>query len=310
MKTVELIEVSVQYRGVCVIRGVTLTATEGERIAMFGPGGSGKTTLLRVVAGRIAPASGSVRVLQRAPRSVKSRIGYTSDSVTAVSLFSPAHLIAKSLAAHGVPGYQRAARAAEALELVGLYDDRDRPLRELGSTARTSVSVAAAIAHRPAVLLLDNVTAMLPEAILQRVGHYLDDRRSVDGMTVIHATTVADEAESADRVLLLDDGGAIATGSPAELQEAHGREIVMIDAADPESIRRTLRGIDDVVLEETAEGLRISVPEAAPAVARLFRHPSPGFRSAFIRRTSLWDIFETVRSKSIGSALSEHPQKP
>jgi ABC-2 type transport system ATP-binding protein len=310
MKTVELIELSVHYRRVCAVKDITLSASEGERIALFGPGGSGKSTLLRVMAGRVPPTLGSVRVLQRSPRTVKSRIGYASETTAGPSLFSPAQLVAKSLAVNDIPGYQRAARVGEALEMVGLYDDRDRPLRELGYTARLSVSVAAAIAHRPAVLLLDNVTGILQETIQQRIRRYVDDRRAVEGMTVIHATTLAEEAEAADRVVLLDSGCVIIDGSPNGLRDAYGRELVMIEAADPDSIRRTLRGIDDVVLEETAEGLRVSAADATPIVAQLFRHPSPGFRSAFIRRASLWDIFETVRSGSEGTMGTKRDRRP
>ncbi len=73
-----------------------------------------------------------------------------------------------------------------------------------------------------------------------------------------------------------------------------GREIVLIEAADPEAVQRTLRGIFDVVMEETPEGLRVSAADAVPIAAYLFRHPAGGFRSVFIRRPTLWDVLNTI----------------
>jgi len=297
MKTVELLDVSVQIRRQCALRDISLACSEGERIALFGPGGSGKTTLLRLLAGRISPTSGPVRLLQRPPRSVASRIGYAAEAA-GNSLFNASQILAKSLAAHDVPGYQRTARATEALETLGVFEERERPVRELGSTDRSCVSLAAAIAHRPEVLLIDNITSFLPDETQARFWRFVDDRRAAEGLTVIHATTSESEAEAADRVLILDAGRALARGTPRELQDAHGGETLMIEAADPDAIRRTLRGMYDVVLEETARGLRLSVPDAVPAVAHLFRHPSAGFRAVSICRPGMWDVYRALRSEA------------
>ena len=135
----------------------------------------------------------------------------------------------------------------------------------------------------------------LPPDLTGRFWSYVNDRRSIDGLTVVHTTTSSIEAERADRILLMDSGSLLSQGAPADLQTAHGVETLLIEAADPESVRRTLRGIFDVAFEETAEGLRISTPDAAHIAAHLFRHPSGGFRSVLIRRPTMWDVLESLK---------------
>jgi ABC-type multidrug transport system ATPase subunit len=216
------------------------------------------------------------------------------EPVGSTSTATPAQTVAKSLADRDVPGYQRAARTAEALELLDLYDTRDTPLRELGATARTCAAIAAGIAHRPAVLLLDNVTSALPQPLKGRLHQFLNGRRDADGLTVIHATTSTDEAESAGRVVLMDAGAIVEVGTPRELQERFGRTTFTIEAAEPAAIRRALRETPNLIIEEHLNGIRISTAESATALAYLLRHPPEGFQSVFVRHASLWDIHESA----------------
>ena len=299
MTTVEAIDLSVQFHRAVGLRGIHLHASAGEQIALFGPGGCGKTTLLRVLAGLTPPTSGTVRVQGRIPRAVKTRIGVVLEPISGTSQATPSQVVAKSLSDHDVPGYQRAGRATEALELLGIYAERDVPMRELGGTSRTCTAIAAALAHRPAVLLIDNVTHVLPDALQADLRRFLDDRRAVDGLTVVHATTSSNEAETASCIALMDSGVMLAVATPSELRDRFCDDSLIIEATDPDSIRRTLRGIFNVVLEEEPDGLRVSVPEAVSAVAHLFRHPGEGLRSVFIRRQSMWDIHDVALKRQL-----------
>jgi len=179
---------------------------------------------------------------------------------------------------------QRPARITEVLELVELYELRDRPVRELSSGQRTALTIAAALAPRPALVLIDNLLPLLPSGLSEKIYHYLDARRAKDGLTLVHASTVSLEAEKADKVLLLDGGCPLAFEAPAQLISSHSADMVTIEAADPEAVQRTLRGIFDIEIEAAAGGLTFKAADGMATAAHLFRHPPGGVRTVYVQR--------------------------
>jgi ABC-2 type transport system ATP-binding protein len=302
MHAIEVADLCLRYRRGPAVEGLSFTVEPGESVAVFGGSGSGKSTLLRLLAGGLKPEVGFVRVLGRAPRSVRRRIGYVGDGRWVKSLFSPHQVLSQSMVRHLVPGAQRPARMAEMLELLGLYADRDRPTRELSHGLQHAVAIAAELVHRPAVLLLDNVYAGLPTPDAERLRAYLEGRSRKFGLSVILATTRSEEAEQADRVLLMDEGHPLAIGSPAELLSRHATDVVTVEAADPEAVRKTLRGVFDVEITETGRGLRFATQDGVQTAAHLFRHPAGGPRVVYVRRPTLWDVIERLKEAQPGQA--------
>lgn len=295
MNAVELADVSVQYRRGGGLNGISFTAAPGEWVSVFGDTGSGKTTLLRVLAGRVTPDAGAVWVYGRTPRSALRRMGCAMEDSPVNSLFSPNQVLGQRLARHDISGAQRAARMAEILDLCGLYADRDRPARELSRGQQTALALAVALAHRPAVLLLDNVTAALPLPVWERLREFLNDLRASQDLCVIQATLHSEEAERADRVLILDRGCLLACAQPEELQRQYAADRIVVEAADPRAVQKTLRGIYDLQITETRDGLRFSATDGLATAAHLFRHPAGGVRTVYIHRPTLWEVLEALR---------------
>src|SRR5579871_6698260 len=117
MSTVEVSDITAWYRRGGGVREVSFSAEPGEWIALFGAAGSGKTTLLRLLAGRLTPDSGSVRLLGKSPRGAARQVGYAPEGAPSASLFTPHQILGQQMARHDVPGPQRPARMAEMLEL-------------------------------------------------------------------------------------------------------------------------------------------------------------------------------------------------
>jgi ABC-type multidrug transport system ATPase subunit len=291
----DLFEICYQYRHGGV-KDISFSAASGESIALFGEAGSGKTTLLRLLSGQLSPQSGMVRVFGRAPRSVRKKVGHAAENARLNPLFTAQQVVTHQVARQDVSGAQRPARVAEALELVGLSEVRDRPVRELSSGQRTALTIAAALAPRPALVVMDNLTAFLPPELSGKICHYLDARRAKDGLTLVHATTVSSEAERADRVLLLDAGCPLAFDTPDQLIGNHSADTVTIEAADPDAVQRTLRGIFDVEIEAIDGGLTFRAADGMATAAHLFRHPPGGVRTVYVQRPTLWDVIETLKA--------------
>jgi ABC-type multidrug transport system ATPase subunit len=295
MNTIEVSEVSLRYRRGGGVREVSFDASPGESVALFGGAGSGKTTLLRLLAGRLSPDSGVVRVLERAPRGAARWVGYAPQEPAYPSLFSPHQVLSSVLLRHDVPGPQRPARIVEMLELFDLYEYRDRPARDLSHGERTALTLAAALVFMPSVLLMDNLSAALSAPLAARLHSHLKARRAADGLTVLHAVTRSEEAETADRALLLDAGRVLAFEPPDRLLANHAADTLTVEAADPEAVQRTLRGIFDVEVAATHDGLRFSAADGIATTAGLFRHPTGGVRVVCLRHPSLWDVMDKLK---------------
>src|SRR5207253_8894144 len=155
MNAAEVSGAGYRYRRGGGVTGVSFEAAEGEHVALLGGWASGKTTLLQMLAGRIAPQSGTVRVLGRSPRASSRFVGYAPQKADTPlsSPFTPYQVLSHQLVRRAVPGAQRASRIAEMLELFGLFDSRDRPVRELSHGQRIGLRIASGLVHRPALVL-------------------------------------------------------------------------------------------------------------------------------------------------------------
>ncbi len=279
------------------ISALTMSGRPGEAIALLGGLGAGKTTVLQILAGHLQPEAGYVRLFGKQPGRVARRVGFSREHTPLSPLFSPNHLLNREAARRGVPAGQRPSRVAEAIDLLGLYEQRDRPLRELSAGERAAVGLATAIVHRPLVLLLDNPMGLLPEPLAERVWEYLHQRQSREGLTVVYSTVRSGEAERADRVLLLDQGRPLAFGAPPDLLAHVCADTITVEAAAPEAVQRTIRGVFDVEVEETRHGVRFSARDGAEAAAHLLRHPPEGARAVYVRPPTLWDVIEALKER-------------
>jgi NitT/TauT family transport system ATP-binding protein len=191
-----------------VIADLTLNIDAGEFLAILGPSGCGKSTLLRIVAGLIAPDSGSLDIT---PSGANHQTAF---------VFQDAHLLPwrtvldnalLPLELMGMEKAERTARARAALNEVGLSDAESRYPAQLSGGMRMRVSLARALVIEPRLLLLDEPFAALDEITRFRLDVRLRDLWIERGMTVIFVThSITEAAFLADRaVVLMRKGGGI-----------------------------------------------------------------------------------------------------
>ncbi len=207
------------------LRGVTLSLAAGMRVALVGRNGSGKSTLLLHGNGVLRPAQGAVRLAHRRVRydragllELRRQVGFVfqqaddqlfSASVAQDLSFGPLNL--------GLPVDEVRRRVAEAAEICGLSDLRDRPTHALSGGERTRAALAGVLAMEPAVLLADEVTANLDPPMRRQVVSIFNQLVAT-GRTVVwstHDLTVA--RRWADRVAVMDAGSIIAYAPPDQI---------------------------------------------------------------------------------------------
>ncbi|WP_334189840.1 ABC transporter ATP-binding protein [Noviherbaspirillum sp.] len=203
---------------------------DGEFVAVFGPSGAGKTTLLRMLAGLATPDGGSIvvngvtwfdaqRRINVPPQ--KRSIGFVFQDY---ALFPNLSVIDNIAYAVGTTDRQW---IDELLELTGLAGLRDRLPGTLSGGQKQRVALARAIARRPALLLLDEPLSALDGAMRARLQDDLARLHRRFGMTVLMVShDIGEVFKLANRVLQIDHGRFVRSGSPAELflkQRAEGK---------------------------------------------------------------------------------------
>ncbi len=231
---VEVRDVAFSYDGATpALRGVSLTVSSGEFIALAGANGSGKTTLAKHFNGLLRPDSGEVRVAGRDARGrsigeLAQTVGYVFQNPDhQIFLPSVAEEVAFGPRNLGVRGHELDERVDAALALFDLRCERQRHPTLLGRGVRRRVALAAVYAMRPKVLVLDEPTGGLDrrasEGLMETLRGLVDDGHAV--VLITHDMRLV--GEHARRLVVLNEGRVLADGPTSEVM----REFDLLERA-------------------------------------------------------------------------------
>jgi branched-chain amino acid transport system ATP-binding protein len=216
--------VSMRFRGLLAVDGVSFAVAPGDILAVIGPNGAGKTTLFNMIAGMLAPDEGSItfageRIAGLAPDAICRRgIGRTFQIVRPFPALSVEDnvVVGALLRHHDVASARR--RAVAVLERLDLIDKRAQPASALTLPDRKRLEVARALATEPRLLLLDEVMAGLRPTETDRMVAILAGLNRESGLAIVLIEHVMRAVMAlARRVLVLHHGAAIADGPPAAI---------------------------------------------------------------------------------------------
>lgn len=268
----ELRGVVKSYRATTAVNELSLRARHGEILAILGPNGAGKTTTIDMCVGFQRPSSGRIRVLgldpAAQPERVRERIGIMLQGGGSYSGIKVEEMLRLTAAYSAHP-----LDPEWLMEVVGLSGVRRRTYRRLSGGQQQRLSLALALIGRPELVFLDEPTAGMDAQSRLAVWEIMRDLRR-DGVTVVLTTHLMDEAEAlADRVVIMDRGRAVASGTPEELTTGSQRQVRL----------RTARELDAAELERDAE-----LPAGSCAALRPLHYvvrvdPTPGVVAAVAR---------------------------
>ena len=260
--------------------GVDLEITTGTVLGLLGPNGAGKTTTVRILTTLLKPDSGRAWVaghdVLTDPQAVRRSIGLSGQYAAVDENLTGYENLWMFGRLYGMNRSDAAARARALLDRFNLAEAAERPAKTYSGGMRRRLDLASALVAEPAVVVLDEPTTGLdPRGRLETwevIGELV-----ADGATVLLTTQYLEEADQlADKILVIDRGKVIASGTADQLKAQAGREqleLVVTEADEVELARKVLIevGSSDPVIDEKAKRISVHVDTGPKALIEALR---------------------------------------
>ncbi|NML46598.1 ATP-binding cassette domain-containing protein [Ramlibacter sp. G-1-2-2] len=221
-------DVSKRYGRTQALDKVSLQVDEGEMVALLGPNGAGKTTLFQLLTGLFVPDSGSVEVLgadmRRNPVAALAHLGVVFQQPALDLNLTVRRSLRFHADLHGLPSSVSRPRIEALLQRFGLAASAGELGRKLSGGNRRKVELLRALLHEPRLLLMDEATVGLDPASRVQLLQEVLQAREERSIGVLWATHLVDEAQRAQRVIVLHKGTVRFDGTPQALCAAQGQE--------------------------------------------------------------------------------------
>lgn len=243
--------------GTKAVDDISFSVKEGEFFGFLGPNGAGKSTTIKALTTLLHKSSGRVSVagcdLDQSPREIRKSIGVLSQETSLdVDLTGRENLHLQGRLQH-LHGRVLDDRIDELLKLVQLEDVAKKPAGRYSGGMRKRLDLASALIHKPRLLFLDEPTTGLDAQSRAGIWDYLEGVNKNEGVTIFLTTQYLEEADRLCRQLsIIDHGKLIASGSPTELKEALGGDVIALTLTDAslqsrtKEILKTIQGITTV----------------------------------------------------------------
>ncbi len=299
--------------------GVDLDVEAGEIVGFLGPNGAGKTTTLRMLTTLLEPTAGTATVagcdLIADPVGVRRRIGYVSQSGSTYPDARAGEEVVDHARLYGMStaeATERGQRLFRELDLDGLWE---RQPKTMSGGQRRRLDIAVGLVHVPGLVFHDEPTTGLDPQARANLWTHIRALREERGTTVFLTTHYLDEADAlCDRILVIDHGSIVASGTPDELKSQVGGDVLTVTAAhrdDVAEVARLVGGLPGAEEPQVVDDRVVGrVPHGGAALVELVRgldRAGIGVSGVESRRPSLDDVFLSLTGRSLRDAEAAAP---
>ncbi|MEE4194625.1 MAG: ABC transporter ATP-binding protein [Anaerolineae bacterium] len=285
------------------VDNVSFTIPKGEIFGLLGPNGAGKTTTIRMLCGILAPTSGQASVLGydvvHHAEQVKRSIGYMSQLFSLYNDLTVLENLRFYASIYGLRGNALSFRETELMELTGLRLLANERTANLSGAWRQRLALACAIAHKPAMLFLDEATAGV-DPLARKEFWDLIYQMAAQGISILATTHYMDEAEYCNNIGMMYQGQLIAHATPDKLRDEHDGVLFQASTREPlkaEEILHTIPQVLDASLHGVLLHIRLAKESDLRQVKRRLKAHRMELTDLTMIEPSLEDIFISMVEK-------------
>lgn len=228
MNIIEVNNLTKTYGTLTAVDHISFTVEQGSMLGFLGINGAGKSTAINMLSTLLRPDSGTAAIcghrLGHEDEQIRRKIGIVYQQNVLDDLLSVReNLICRGIL-HGVSPSEAAAQLNRLCGILKLEDILGKRYKTLSGGQKRRCEIAAALMHTPQVLFLDEPTTGLDPATRNDVWQIIEMLRRDQNMTVFLTTHYMEEAAEADRIIILDHGRIIASGTPFELKDRYAKD--------------------------------------------------------------------------------------
>lgn len=230
----QTLELTRRFEKFTAVDNLNISVIAGEVFGLLGPNGAGKSTVIKMLTTLLPVSSGKAYLasydVTRQPDAVRRVIGYVPQALSADGTLTGYENLLIFSKLYDIPPRRRKQQIAEVLEFMGLEDAAHRLVRTFSGGMIRKLEIAQAILHQPQILFLDEPTVGLDPVARTQVWQLVQQLRREYGTTIFLTTHFLEEADNlCNRVVIMNQGKEIITGSPSELKAAIGKPEATLD---------------------------------------------------------------------------------
>jgi ABC-2 type transport system ATP-binding protein len=290
---------------------INFTVKHGEIFGFLGPNGAGKTTTINMLITVLKPTEGHASILghdiAKEHDKVRYAIGVVPQEYTADEDLTGVENILLCADLYGIPRSVSKKRAADLLELVELTKFKDKKVETFSGGMRRRLELACGLINRPKVLFLDEPTLGLDVQTRAATWNYIKRLKQEFGMTLFMTTHYLEEADSlCDRVAIIDHGKIVVVGTPEELKESLGGDIIKLSIDKDVDITELVKKIVHVKEVRKENGMYMIKSEngevTAPLIIEALRKEGHVVTKLSLSKPTLNEVYLQYTGRSMRDA--------
>lgn len=296
-----------RYQSNLALDYFSLDIEEGEVIGLLGPNGAGKTTFIKALIGLLPVDEGEITVFGLTQdgknKEIRRQIGYVTQEITIYEEMTARENLEFFGGLYGLKKDKLATRIIEVAEIIGLKDKLNQKAKQFSGGMKRRLNIGCSLLHEPRLLIMDEPTVGIDPQSRNYILEFVKKAQK-SGMTIIYTSHYIEEVEAvASRVIIMDQGHQIATGTLRELIERiKGDSHILIDVRiGSEEVREELLRLPDVkevVLNDNQ--YHIIVPGGVIVIDRIIPVlTSQGIVNINSKQPNLEDVFLTLTGKQL-----------